>query len=63
MIGNPLREKGFFSKYRRMETLGQSPGYNIPHHSHGMSPVVLGVDKYLPVKETQVVDIFLLHMK
>jgi hypothetical protein len=46
-----------------METLGQSPGYNIPHHSHAMSPVVLGIDKYLPVKETQVVDIFFLHMK
>ena len=46
-----------------METVGQSPGYNIPHHSQGMSPVVLGIDKYLPVKETQVVDIFLLHMK
>jgi hypothetical protein len=61
MIGNPLQERVFFSTYSRMET-GHS-GYNIPHHSHGMSPVVLGVDKYLPVKETQVVDIFFLHMK
>jgi hypothetical protein len=47
-----------------METVGQSPGYNIPQYrSHAMSPVALGIDKYLPVKETQVVDIFFLHMK
>ena len=59
----PIAGMGFFSKYPRIETVGQSPGYNIPHHSHAMSPVVLGFDKYLPVKETQVVDIFFLHMK
>ena len=47
-----------------MDTAGQRPRYNLPcHHNHGMSSDVAVIDNCIPVNETQVTDMFLLHRK